>query len=133
MKINVGALSLNVVERGAGEPALLFLHYYGGSARTWNRVIEQLCSTFRCVAYDQRGWGESADGYAISDLAGDAAALIRTLDLKRCVLVGHSMGGKAAQFLAARRPMGLEALILVAPASPLVRSQNVARTPHDVV
>jgi pimeloyl-ACP methyl ester carboxylesterase len=39
--------------------------------------------------------------------------------LKRYVLVGHSMGGKAAQFLAAQRPEGLEALVLVAPASPL--------------
>jgi pimeloyl-ACP methyl ester carboxylesterase len=52
-------------------------------------------------------------------LAGDAAALIRALDLKRYVLVGHSMGGKAVQFLAAQRPAGLEALVLVPPASPL--------------
>jgi 3-oxoadipate enol-lactonase len=126
MRIQVDKLSLNVLESGAGEPTLLFLHYWGGSARTWNRVIERLCPTFRCVAYDQRGWGESdapADGYTISHLAGDAEALIRTLNLKRYVLVGHSMGGKAAQFLAAQRPPGLEALILVAPASPL--PQNI--------
>jgi pimeloyl-ACP methyl ester carboxylesterase len=122
VKIDVGKLSLNVLESGAAEPALLFLHYWGGSLRTWTWVIERLCSTFRCIAYDQRGWGESdapADGCTISDLAGDAAALIRALDLKRYVLVGHSMGGKAAQFLAAQRPIGLEALVLVAPASPL--------------
>jgi pimeloyl-ACP methyl ester carboxylesterase len=126
MKVNVGTLSLNVLESGVGEPALLFLHYWGGSARTWNHVIGQLSSTYRCIAYDQRGWGESdapADGYTISDLAGDAAALIRALDLKRYVLVGHSMGGKAAQYLAAQRPTGLEALVLVAPASPL--PQNI--------
>ena len=86
MKINIGALSLNVLESGGGEPTLLFLHYWGGSARTWNHVIEKLCSTFRCIAYDQRGWGESdapADGYTISDLAGDAASLVCALDLKR--------------------------------------------------
>jgi pimeloyl-ACP methyl ester carboxylesterase len=126
MKIKVGTLSLNVMESGAVEPTLLFLHYWGGSARTWNTDIEKLCSTFRCIAYDQCGWGESdapAGGYTISDLAGDAAGLIRTLDLKRYVLVGHSMGGKAAQFLAAQRPIGLEALILIAPASPL--PQNI--------
>jgi 3-oxoadipate enol-lactonase len=126
VKISVERLSLNVLESGAGDPTLLFLHYWGGSARTWSRVIERLCSTFRCVAYDQRGWGESdapADGYTISDLAGDAEALVRALHLKRFVLVGHSMGGKVAQFLAAQRPLGLEALILVAPASPL--PQNI--------
>jgi hypothetical protein len=50
MKIEVDTLSLNVLESGAGEPALLFLHYWGGSARTWNLVVEQLRSTFRCIA-----------------------------------------------------------------------------------
>ena len=132
MKINIGELSLNVLESGAGEPALLFLHYWGGSARTWKRVIEKLRSSFRCIAYDQRGWGESdapADGYAVADVAGDAAALVRALDLKRYVLVGHSMGGKAAQFLAAQRPAGLEALVLVAPASPL--PQNIPEAARE--
>jgi pimeloyl-ACP methyl ester carboxylesterase len=132
MKINIGALSLNVLESGAGEPTLLFLHYWGGSARTWNHVIEKLCPTFRCIAYDQRGWGESdapADGYSISGLAGDAAALIRAFDLKRYVLVGHSMGGKAAQFLAAQQSVGLEALVLVAPASPL--PQNIPEAARE--
>jgi pimeloyl-ACP methyl ester carboxylesterase len=132
MKIKIGTLSLNVLESGAGEPTLLFLHYWGGSARTWNRVIEQLCSTFRCIAYDQRGWGESdapTDGYTISDLAGDPAALVRALDLKRYVLVGHSMGGKAAQFVAAQQPKGLEALVVVAPASPL--PQNIPEAARE--
>ena len=34
------------------------------------------------------------------------------------MLVGHSMGGKTAQLLAARRPKGLRGLVLVAPAPP---------------
>jgi pimeloyl-ACP methyl ester carboxylesterase len=132
MRIKLGTLSLNVLESGAGEPTLLFLHYWGGSARTWSRVIGKLCSTFRCIAYDQRGWGESdapADGYTISDLAGDAEVLVRALNLTRYVLVGHSMGGKAAQFLAAQRPAGLEALVLVAPASPL--PQNIPEAARE--
>jgi pimeloyl-ACP methyl ester carboxylesterase len=54
----------------------------------------------------------------MQDLAKDAEALIRSLGLTRYVLIGHSMGGKAAQLLASKRPQGLEALILVAPAPP---------------
>jgi hypothetical protein len=34
MKLKAGDLSFNVLESGSREPALLFLHYWGGSART---------------------------------------------------------------------------------------------------
>ena len=121
MKLRAGELSFNVLDSGSGEPALLFLHYWGGSARTWNAVIEQLSADFRCIAYDQRGWGGSdapAQGYTLRDLAHDAGEIIRALGLKRFVLVGHSMGGKISQLLASQRPDGLEKLVLVAPAAP---------------
>jgi pimeloyl-ACP methyl ester carboxylesterase len=121
MKICVDNLNLNVVDTGSGDPTLVFLHYWGGSARTWTAVTRALEPRFRCIAYDQRGWGSSdapADAYSLHDLAHDASMLIRTLGVKRFVLIGNSMGGKAAQLLASQRPLGLEALILVAPASP---------------
>jgi len=121
MKLKAGELSFNVVESGSAEPALLFLHYWGGSARTWQAVASQLSTDFRCIAYDQRGWGESdapEQGYSIGDLALDARHIIEALHVRRYVLVGHSMGGKIAQFLAAKRPPGLAGLVLVAPATP---------------
>jgi pimeloyl-ACP methyl ester carboxylesterase len=126
MKLKAGRLSFNVLEMGAGEPALLFLHYWGGSARTWKVVMASLAADFRCIAYDQRGWGGSdapPQGYSIRDLAVDAKEILRSLKIRRYVLVGHSMGGKVGQFLAAQRPIGLEKLLLVAPAAP---------TPQDI-
>ncbi len=121
MKREVGEVSLYVEEKGAGDPSLLFLHYWGGTHRTWGRVTDQLQSRYHTVSYDLRGWGQSAaarSGYSISELASEAAALIEQLGLKKYVLIGHSMGGKVAQLLASRRPAGLAGLILVAPASP---------------
>ena len=121
MKQKVNGIQLNVLDQGQGEPALLFLHYWGGSSRTWDLVIDRLETDFRCIAYDQRGWGDSdkpETGYSMQNLADDAEALIQSLRLSRYVLIGHSMGGKAAQLLASKRPEGLEALILVAPAPP---------------
>ena len=121
MKVPIDTLNVNVVDTGHGSPTLVFLHYWGGSARTWKDVVHSLDSQFRCVAYDQRGWGSSdapADGYSLQDLAKDAFMLIQALGLRRYVLVGHSMGGKVAQLMASQRPAGLDALILVAPASP---------------
>jgi 3-oxoadipate enol-lactonase len=44
--------------------------------------------------------------------------VILELNLKRYVLVGHSMGGKIAQLMASRRPTGLAGLVLVAPSPP---------------
>jgi pimeloyl-ACP methyl ester carboxylesterase len=120
-KQKLNGIELNVRDEGTREPSLLFLHYWGGSSRTWDPVFNRLKIDFRCVAYDHRGWGESdkpETGYRVHDLANDAEALIQTLGLTRYVLIGHSMGGKVAQLLAARRPGGLEGLILVAPAPP---------------
>lgn len=109
---------LFVHEQGQGEPALVFLHFYGGSSRTWQLVIDQLPAHYHCIAYDHRGWGQSdkpATGYGIPELAADAAALLAQLNLTSYVLVGHSMGGKIAQLLASQRPAGLRGLVLVAP------------------
>jgi len=84
MRLEAGELSFNVLEAGSGEPALLFLHYCGGSARTWNAVTLRLSTDLRCIAYDQRGWGESdapAQGYSIQDSALDAQHVIEALHL----------------------------------------------------
>jgi pimeloyl-ACP methyl ester carboxylesterase len=106
----------------AGEPTtLVFLHLWGGSHRTFAPVIARLNSGCAVVSYDHRGWG-AARGlpgpYGISELADDALAVIAGLGLGRYVLVGHSMGGKVAQLAASRRPEGLAALALIAPAPP---------------
>ena len=121
MEIKSNGTRIHVVQRGSGELALVFLHYYGGSSRTWDEGASELSDRYRIVATDHRGWGASeapADGYRIADLAADAEGVIEALGLRRYVLVGHSMGGKVAQLIASRRPGGLEGLVLVAPSPP---------------
>ena len=83
--------------------------------------MDRLSDRARCVAPDQRGWGGSVvtDGrYDLAAMADDAETIIGALGLKRYILVGHSMGGKVAQIIAARLPQGLARLILIAPAPP---------------
>lgn len=118
MMISTNGITLHATESGAGDLALVYLHYWGGTARTWAPVIAALPQTSRHVALDARGWGGSgrpADGHDITTMADDAAGAIAALGLRRYVLVGHSMGGKVAQLLASRRPAGLAGLVLVAP------------------
>jgi 3-oxoadipate enol-lactonase len=110
----------------ASREAVRQLRYWGGSARTWRAVISHLSGEFRCVAYDQRGWGTSdapQDGYSIRDLSDAATRIIQALNIDRYVLIGHSMGGKVVQLLASQRPCGLKGIVLVATASP---------TPQDI-
>jgi pimeloyl-ACP methyl ester carboxylesterase len=99
-------------------PVLLLLHYFGGSARSWDRLTACLEPARRCVAPDLRGFGDDRAGgpYRVGDYADDVARL--AAGLGRFVLVGHSMGGKIALALAARRPPGLAGLVLVAPSPP---------------
>jgi pimeloyl-ACP methyl ester carboxylesterase len=121
MKITANGLNIHVEEQGSGNPALVFLHYYGGSSRKWHHVTSSLATRFHTVAIDHRGWGKSdapAGNYGLTDLAADAEGVIAALNLQSYVLIGHSMGGKVAQLMASRRPAGLAGLVLVAPAPP---------------
>lgn len=121
MKLNVNGTQIQVMQQGSGELALVFLHYYGGSSRTWDTVAGALSERYRTVAIDHRGWGESAkpeSGYELATLAADAQAVISALNLQRYILVGHSMGGKVAQLVASHQPTGLAGMILVAPSPP---------------
>lgn len=123
MRLVANGVALEVVHRGREEVfALIFLHYFGGSSRAWSAVIDQLQGEYRCIAPDLRGFGRSEApdrGYAVSDYADDVADLIHRLNPARYALVGHSMGGKVALALAARRPPGIEALVLLAPSPPI--------------
>jgi len=119
--VNTNGAAISVTESGVGEPALIFLHYWGGSSRTWQSVVDRLDEKPRTIVLDQRGWGASVatDGrYDLSAMADDVEAVAQTFGLKRYALVGHSMGGKVAQIVAARSPVGLVGLVLIAPAPP---------------
>ena len=117
--IDVDGVPLCADTRSGTGPALVFLHYWGGSRRTWRPVLTRLRPEQAFVNYDQRGWGDSAHSpgpYDLHRLAEDAVSVIAALEYTDYVLAGHSMGGKVAQALAARRPAGLAGVVLVAPA-----------------
>ena len=117
--IDVDGAQLYADTRSGTAPALVFLHYWGGSRRTWRPVLTRLHPDQAFVNYDQRGWGDSANApgpYDVQRLADDAQSVIGTMGYTDYVLVGHSMGGKMAQVLTARWPAGLAGVVLVAPA-----------------
>ena len=101
---------------GAG-PTLVFLHYWGGSARTWQPVVDRLAGR-DVLTLDFRGSGRSSampGPYTLEQLAEDTLAVLVDAGVGDHVLVGHSMGGKVAQLVAARWSPGLRGVVLVAP------------------
>jgi len=99
--------SISVIGRGEGPPILLS-HGVTLSSRTWVKQMESLPDGgFRAIAYDHRGHGQSTlgeGGHTLDTLADDMRAVLEGLDLTDVVIVGHSMGGIAAQLLCLRHP-----------------------------
>ncbi|MFD8783651.1 alpha/beta fold hydrolase [Kitasatospora sp. NPDC059599] len=121
MRVPVAGGSLDVRVGGGTGPVLVFVHYWGGSADTWDGVLGRLPTGQATVRFDQRGWGTSRwlpGPYHLDRLADDLARVLEVCVTGPFVVVGHSMGGKVSQLLAARRPAGLAGLVLVAPAPP---------------
>ena len=119
-------------------PTLFFLHFLGGSARTWDLVTPWLVTRFHCRAIDLPGFGGagSAPGYGVSDMADAVARSVRAEAPARWYLVGHSMGAKVATVLARRAEDGedglggLSGLVLLAgsPPSPEPIAEQRRRT-----
>lgn len=107
-------------DHGSNSPALVFLHYFGGSRHEWTEVIDGLAVEYRCLAADLPGFGGAAalTGFSVEEMVDSVAGLIQSRELSRFILVGHSMSGKVAMVLASRSLAGLEGLILVASSPP---------------
>ncbi len=108
-------------------PTLVFLHYYGGSIQSWNAVVDELATDFRCLVIDLPGFGESSPLSDHQDVDGVAAvvaeAISEQLGNDPFVLVGHSMGGKIALVIAAGlpgkpQPAGLRGMVLLSTSPP---------------
>lgn len=101
-------------------PPLLILHGLYGSGANWNSHAKWLSQDFSVVLVDLRNHGRSphAPDTSYEAMAADLAALLDRLELEQAVVLGHSMGGKAAMTLALTWPERVRALI-VADIAPL--------------
>ena len=103
---------LAFLDEGEGEPVLL-IHGFASNAKVnwistgWTSFLKD--SGFRVIAFDNRGHGQSSKSYREEDyapgrMAGDAAALLRHVNVSRAHVMGYSMGARIAAFLAFETP-----------------------------
>lgn len=79
---------------GMGKPVIL-IHGWTGGIGNWMRQVPELSKNFKVITYDHRGHGESGKpekNLNLNWLARDLKTIIQKLDLKKPVVVGHSMG-----------------------------------------
>lgn len=114
-EIEHGSLQLAWRAHGAGDPVLL-LNGTGETAASFDPLAAALQDRYRCLATDARDTGASSratDPYTPRDLAGDAAAIVETLGLGPCHVVGFSLGGATAMEMAIARPDLVRSLVLL--------------------
>ncbi|MGG2464583.1 alpha/beta fold hydrolase [Streptomyces sp. RGM 3693] len=113
--LDVNDTTLYYEDEGSG-PALLFLHGWGTSARTWGAQLPDFTRDHRVVTVDWRGCGRSARpvrGNTTAGVVNDLVALIGALRLDRPVVVGSSIGATFATELGVRRPELISGVIAV--------------------
>jgi len=116
--IEINGLRLHYLQWGhEAMPTILLLHGLTSHARIWDDFAAAFSRSYRIIALDQRGHGESQwseeMAYSIEDHFCDIAAFIESLDPDRLTILGHSMGGRNALFYAACSPQRVERLITV--------------------
>ena len=118
--ITGGDVPLNLVDWGAQRPdarTVLFVHGAQLTARTWDGVCLLLRDTYRCLALDLRGHGDSGWSgerrYGLEDHLGELTRVALSLGARDLALVGMSMGGFIATAWAESLPEALGTLVLV--------------------
>ena len=93
-------------EEGEGPPVLMIMGL-GAASALWWRTRPVLARSYRTIAFDNRGVGQSdvpPGPYSIAVMASDAAAVLDAAGVARAHVFGISMGGMIAQEFALQYP-----------------------------
>jgi pimeloyl-ACP methyl ester carboxylesterase len=99
---------------GRGEPALVFIHGWACDRSHWAEQVTRFSADRQVITLDLAGHGESGRerrAWTVESLGADVRAVVLALDLRRVVLIGHSLGGPVAIEAAGRMPERVVAVI----------------------
>ena len=109
-------VAIHYTDQGAGDPALVFVHGWSCDATYWDEQVTRFAATHRVVAIDLAGHGKSGverKACTMEAFGADVAAVLKKLDLKGAILVGHSMGGPVAVEAALAAPDRVAGVVAV--------------------
>ncbi len=105
--VNLNGLSFHYRDWGGSGQPIVLLHGLASTCHIWDMVAPILAEDNAVVALDQRGHGVSAkpdDGYDFATVSNDLLALIRSRNMERPIVVGHSWGADVALEFAVAYP-----------------------------
>ena len=103
------------VEGPSGAPALVLSNSLGCSADMWAPQIPALTQRFRVIRYEHRGHGGTGapgGSWTIDDLGSDLLAAMDIVGVERASVVGLSLGGTVAMWLAINHPDRVDRLVI---------------------
>lgn len=105
---------------------LLFLHGWLDNSASFNTLAQQMAGHFRCIAFDFPGHGASGHlgphaTYHFVDGVMAIRAVLKHLQIERCAIVGHSMGGALGLLYAGAFPAQVSHLLSIEAFGPLIR------------
>jgi pimeloyl-ACP methyl ester carboxylesterase len=112
---SVFGYKLHYLEAGRGDPVIL-LHGSGGEGARWMPTIKGLSGSFRVIALDQVGFGQSDKPltiYHTGVFAGFLSQFMKTIGVPKATLIGQSMGAGVALYLTVHHPEIVDRLVLV--------------------
>jgi pimeloyl-ACP methyl ester carboxylesterase len=105
---------------GGGDIPVVLLHGIGSNAQSFEPLMQAMASRYPSLAWDAPGYGDSKPLTVAwpdaSDYANALERLLARLEVKRCIVVGHSLGCLTAARYAMIAPVRLAALVLISPA-----------------
>jgi len=107
-------MELNFKVFGNGQP-LVILHGFLGSLDNWQSLAKDFSNDFKVYLVDLRNHGKSehASKHSYALMSDDLREFFQQQNISNAVVLGHSMGGKTAMFLATHYPQLVDKLVVV--------------------
>lgn len=116
LNTTVGNLKVGYNDLGSdNHQVIIFIHGFPFNKAMWDKQLEHLKESYRVIAYDIRGFGDSeigSDNFSINLFANDLIDFMDALKIEKAIICGLSMGGYIALNAISRYPERFEALIL---------------------
>jgi 3-oxoadipate enol-lactonase len=126
--INANGMSLYYEDTGGDGPVVIFSHGLLMNREMFAPQIERLRQTYRCITWDQRGFGKTGPvdrAFTYWTSAQDVLSLMTALNVPKASMVGLSQGGFLAMRAGLLAPERVSALVLLATRSGIDDAQTI--------